>query len=630
MIKIVNILKSTDYITAFELSKNLNISIRTVKNRIKDINLKYKNLILSSNKGYSLNFDLQNKINIIDNKSVYENPSKRKNQLINILLESSNENINFYDLIDKFFISESTLKNDLKQIQTLVNKYHIELIQKNESIRLKGNESDIRRLQSFLIYQNSNINFLSADYIQNTFPNINISLIKDIINYAITNNKFIINDFAMNNLVLHLAIIIKRITKGEFIQNNTIKIDKLDENCLNVSKDIINSVEFYFKIKIPKNEIIDFTLILISRLNKMDYLNLSNKSLNNIINKKHLKIIENISTIIKNNYHIDLNDEEFYIRFCLHINNLIIRSKTGHSIKNPMTTIIKSSAPLIYEIAVTIASILKKELSIDINEDEIAYIAFHIGSTIEEKYSKENKIRTIICCPDYYNINNNLMSLINEKFNNDLFIIDIINDLYIENYDNIDLIISTLPLNKIYSQPFIQISPFNNLLNYTKIKNAIDLIKGEKLKLEFKKNLEKIFDKELFIKINKKLNLKTTINLMTDLLENKNYVNKEYRKRVFEREKLSSTAFENFAIPHPVDFNSSKTFFCILLSNNNIDWNGKNVRLVIMMSFNKDERAIFNSIFEPITEILLNSNNFQKLLNSKNYEEFINILVDSI
>ena len=59
-----------------------------------------------------------------------------------------------------------------------------------------------------------------------------------------------------------------------------------------------------------------------------------------------------------------------------------------------------------------------------------------------------------------------------------------------------------------------------------------------------------------------------------------------------------------------------------------IRWDDTAVSLVIMLSFNPNDRKIFYDIFEPLSMILLDSNNLKGALLCKDYTAFIDFLVE--
>src|SRR5690625_7031807 len=81
-----------------------------------------------------------------------------------------------------------------------------------------------------------------------------------------------------------------------------------------------------------------------------------------------------------------------------------------------MTKKIKYAYPLIYDLSVFISNEIKKEKGFLINEDEIAYISFHIGAFFERKKEVESKIMTTIIAPDYYGLREDLINNLLKRF----------------------------------------------------------------------------------------------------------------------------------------------------------------------------------------------------------------------
>ena len=73
-----------------------------------------------------------------------------------------------------------------------------------------------------------------------------------------------------------------------------------------------------------------------------------------------------------------------------------------------------------------------------------------------------------------------------------------------------------------------------------------------------------------------------------------------------------------------------KTGMNIMILQNPVEWDNSHVQLIIMLAFNKNDRYIFNEIFEPLTMILTNRENLNRLLRSSTYIEFINVLASCI
>lgn len=69
-----------------------------------------------------------------------------------------------------------------------------------------------------------------------------------------------------------------------------------------------------------------------------------------------------------------------------------------------------------------------------------------------------------------------------------------------------------------------------------------------------------------------------------------------------------------------------KTGINVLISDTPVRWGDKQVRIVLMLCFNRDERFIFNEIFEPLTMVLSSRENVKRLVTAGDYQEFIGML----
>ena len=110
----------------------------------------------------------------------------------------------------------------------------------------------------------------------------------------------------------------------------------------------------------------------------------------------------------------------------IHINNLIQRAHNNLGMKNPLTAEIKTSYPLIYDMAVFLTSEICSIEKITINEDEITYIAFYIGAYLEKKKKRSNKITSTFVYAKYNDIHLANLSYLQNTLHEDLEIVKIV------------------------------------------------------------------------------------------------------------------------------------------------------------------------------------------------------------
>ena len=189
-----------------------------------------------------------------------------------------------------------------------------------------------------------------------------------------------------------------------------------------------------------------------------------------------------------------------------------------------------------------------------------------------------------------------------------------------------DLIISTVPINRALVTPFVQVQPFLMESDVTAIRQKIDEIRTSKKREKFTTYLRQIILPDFFERGEGFESREDAIHYLCEKFRQKDYVGEAFEEEVLEREEMSSTGFQNFAIPHSMRMRANKTGMYLYLCDSPTDWNDMPVSLIIMLCFNRDERYIFNEIFEPLTMILTEPNNLKKALSLNEYEEFIEFL----
>lgn len=614
-------------INSSTLASSLGVSVRSVKNYIKEINDAYPDTILSSRDGYQINKDqAMHILQAIDSRV----PQSSKERVVYILsrIIKSDKAVDAYDLCDEMYISMSTMKNELQKVKRKMQHFDLELVSSNDRLTVIGLEKNKRKMLSTILYNESNVNFVNLKAIQNAFIDIDIEFIKDTVLKVFEQYHYYVNDYSLINLVLHIAIAIDRIRNNNVNTSDVHQFSAVRLHEYELAQIVVHELENRFNIKYTDAEIYELTLLLISRATTIDYKSINMNNIEEFIGKDCLDLVNELILSVSSYYYIDLTEQEFFIRFALHIRNLLVRSKNNYFSKNPLTEGIKTSCPLIYDVSVVLANIIKERTGISINDDEIAYIAFHLGSALEAQKDLNTKITAVLYCPNYYNINRRLVDTINQHFTSDILITNILTDeSEFEKIAETDLILSTIPLSMIPLQPVILISIFLNEKDIHQIRMKADDIKVKKKQKLFNDNLRSLIHPDLFDKRNDLQNKEHTIDIMVKMLVEKGYVEPSFKDEIYEREQMSSTAFNAFAIPHAMKMNAKKTGICLLLSDEPILWNNNAVYLVMMLCFNKNERYVFNEIYDPITMILSEYENVRKVIQCNNYEEFISLMV---
>ncbi len=627
IIKLIRILSDyTEFVTASSLAANMDVSTRSIKSYIQEINSVYPEAIESSREGYRIDKQAARRILEESGTHIPQSSQERIVYIINSLIKSDTS-VNTYDLCDEMFISYSTIKNDLQAVKSKLRKYDLQLNNNHDNLTVSGLEKNKRRLLSSILYDESNVNFVNLETIQNIFPEIEIELIKDSLLEIFDRFHYFVNDYSLINLVLHITIAIDRIRNRNVNTEDIRDMPPISSHEYELARGIARKIEQDFRIEYNQAEVYELALLLISRATAIDYQSITVSNLEDFITPECLALVRELISDVNSYYYIDLTEPEFLIRFALHIRNLLQRSKNNYFSRNPLTEEIKTSCPLIYDVSVCLSSTIKERTGISINDDEIAYIAFHLGSTLEAQKNLSEKVTAALYCPSYYDTNVKLTDTINRHFSSELLITNIFTEeRELEKTGKNDLVLSTVPLNSVIQLPLLQISPFFTEKDVQSLRRQLTEIKTNKRRKQFREYLEYLIVPEFFERRDDLMDYDQVVRHMVGKMVSMGYVDEDFEQDIRAREQLSATAFQDFAIPHAMKMRAHRTGINVLISDTPVKWGDKQVRIVLMLCFNRDERFIFNEIFEPLTMVLSSRENVKRLVTAGDYQEFIGML----
>ena len=613
-----------------ELAAYFSVSTRTIRHYISEINaLPYPEpLIMSSNNKYKINEAMFQKYREqeMQENDIPETPIERTHYLLKNLIYNQ-EGLNIFDASEELCVSVASIEGDLKKVRAFIKKYDLHLQRKMDEIQLIGTEINKRKLMSQIFQDESNEEFLHLADIQSDFYGYDLSLMKEKVIDILNHYHLFINGYTINNILLHLVIAIERIKSNYVLEHINLKQIK-DRYEYDAALDIAAEIEKITGVTFDTTELYYLTLLLASKTTTLKYNDITTENINDFIEPEYTKLANKIIHKVNEYFFIDISDDEFMIKFTLHLRNLITRATFNRYSKNPMTKKIKSSYPLIYDLSVFIANEIQEEENITIIEDEIAYIAFHIGAFFERKKELKNKVLCALICPEYYGMQMETVNRLTQTFSDSLEITRVLStaDTNIAQL-NVDLVISTVEVPPIADIELIQINPFLTEADQSKIIAKISEMKKRRYFNNMKSYLGQYFEPSLFKKnIYFEDEIKMIRFLGEELVE-LDRIDQNYVESIIEREKISSTAFNHIvAVPHSMKMNGKRTSISIVINDKPVKWGESTVQIIAMIVMNREERKEFRSIFDSFIEVLSESKNANKMIESKNYEDFIRIL----
>lgn len=617
--KIIELLENTNnWVVSSEIARKLHISSRTVRNEINNINDLYENPIIISQKGkgYSLNSSVKNSRNV---GTITQVMIKRQLLILKTILLC--KEIDFYELADRMFISETTLEKEIIAINEIIQEKNVSLIikRKNNKLFFEGSEESKRKIHlHFLIDEVGGYSFDFGSY-KDYFHSCDILKLKEVAADFIKDENIVLSDLSLISLIIHIAIMLESVSHGNYITNSFNETN--DSELIRLSKSLHERLKDIIDFELPNKEIYYMASLFSSRSDEEKSPVKSEQDYHNFI--------ESLLNEINTNYEVDLRgDRQLINNLHLHLTSLADRIHDNHYYNNPLVHEIKENFPFTYDISVYISLKIQDLFNTKLVEDEIGFIALHIMCAIE-KLGLGNKKRIIIINPYGKALTNYITEKIIGNTGRPLEITETSSLLELDKAlkEKTDLIITTVNLEKhtdvpVYKCSFLlksnEIDEINKLIDS---KNTDD--KGSKY------FLLRYFDKDLFFPDMSFKNKEEAIRFLCSKLTEHGYTDDKFIDSVLKREEIAPTAFGNlFAIPHPAEKIALKNGIAVCILNKSIRWSKHKVKVVFLFSLTKTNMNL-NKLYEIIVSLLEDVERVKKLSKSKDYSEFIrNLLSD--
>ncbi|WP_297296286.1 BglG family transcription antiterminator [uncultured Brachyspira sp.] len=610
--EILSILSANSYITAERLAKELNVSEKTIRIKIHELNNEFEKtgikIVSKPRYGYILLCDDNKDIKAINFNSNMVNDFEYRVKYIFEYLINNDEYIKSDTLSEALDISKTTLTNTLKLIEDNIKYYNIKIERRpNYGIKLIGTEFDIRNcIIDYYLKQQIDDEIYKNKLVENVI----INFIKD--------NDIKLSEINLENFIQYISVSAERIKNNRVINsyNEDVLKDIKDEE-LELAKKLAAILEKEICIKFNDTEVIFVAIHIASKS-----LLISSDNPNFIIQNKLDNIVHEMLDLVFNNLKIDLRNN-LNLRLLLnhHMIPFDIRIRYNVLQKNPMLCDIKSNYGLAYLIASEANTVLKSYYKKEIPDDEIGYLALLFQIALEENNDHKSKINILIVCGSGKTTSKLLMYKYKKEFGEYIDNIYTTDLIMLKDFDfsKINYIFSTVPIAFKVPVPIVQIGLFLETNDIINVKNALELSKND--------FLHDYYNEDLF-SLNIQGNTRDEIikNICIDI---KKYIDipDNFYDSVMKREYLSETDFGNLvAIPHPFDILTDKTFVYVAVLDKPIVWYKNNVQVVFLISISNNKDDNLKKFYQYTVDFLLNENTVMKLIENKTFDNLMYLL----
>ncbi|EAE5920946.1 PRD/PTS system IIA 2 domain protein [Listeria monocytogenes FSL J1-208] len=604
------------WVTSNELAAFCECTTRTIRNNISKINEVTPNLIRSAKQGYQINqripFELQTESDV----------TERKSKLLLELIKNSTKGVDLFELADILYISEVTLKKDIQQLKNELKEADVQIVTSKDRIKLIGKERAKRKYMISLLYEEGGYRESIKSRIQEMIEFVSIDKLQNIVKEVLAEESITTNQYSMMNIVLHYAISIVRIQQGNTLIETQKTLIRKHSKEYEISKKIAKILSEEYQIHFSEAETKQLGLLYVGLQNEQSA-NTNHGELDQFVDKKIIEALKSVLANVEETYLIDLQNEQLFIKLAIHVQSLYYRSRYKAYTRNLSLLDIKTSYPVTFDIAVYISSLLQEKLAIDFNEDEISFIALHIGSFLESENRDYIRLEIGLLIEDYHDLRTNMLKKLRARFENEATIKLIENEDCEENFDIILTTNRDIALEKagsIFIHPLLTMKDIKKISNRIQTKKKIleNQLRGQQIDRYIVRSLyaNQIDPSELTpAKIREQ---------MISKMEKQTFVTPEFKEKVEKREQMAPTSFPSgIAIPHSIKNDALQSGVSIMTLQEPIYWNDVKIKIIALVAISKKDATEFNDFFEKFVEIVSEPINTKRLSMAESFEAFI-------
>ena len=614
-----------DWIVGKDLAKLLNVSDRTIRNDIAAINEFYADTMIESNirKGYRIQGEKVKRFTEETKKEIPETGEERRWLILKTLVEHNQ--VNIYQLADQMCISEFSLENDMNKIRKLLDNYQgLKVIRQSNMLQLSGEEREKRHLYEELISYKISGNLWNLNKVAENFMRFDLLKVKELLKDIFEEFHYQMNEIRIPTLLIHVGVILERNFACHFLKEDEEQQGKYGREEYEISRHFFEKIGARLSLQVREAEICDFAIYL-EHGKRKGYC--EEEQLQGLASD----LVQHIIVEIREHFDIDFSeDREFRLGLEVHTVSLLKRHYANVEIDHTCLEEVKRKYPLIFEMGVWVCKIMEEHLNIIISENEISFIALHLGSAYE-RANLRRKYRCLLICPHNQTVKDLCIQKIVNRFQDRMEIVGCMS--YFEESlireKNLDLILTTQPVAHALDIETTEISMFFAHTDEAAVFQTLNRLDQIRYRNNFQFFILNLIREEFFTANMAVEEPEKIISDMCDKLYARGYVKENFKEGVLKRERLSSTSFfHGFAIPHNMSHQETiHSAISTAILKQPVQWGSYEVRFVLLLAITEENRNFLKIFFDWLDDIVSNPEKFARLLEVQDYQSFVNTLL---
>lgn len=624
MSRILQYFRKTPVITVGTLADKLEVSERTIRNDIRQLNQELGSCgLIDGEKGkYSLHIYSAEGFRAIYAKLVetdtFLNSTRNRMDYAFGKLIRSEEPILTDELAYEMNVGRTTLIGDLKKLREELAPYSLTIIGKaSKGLLLHGSEPDIRKYildnNYHQLYREYPLDRELTEAITETF------------------NAYALEKSVQERFEEFVTLMLDRFLTGHYIgrlEPGYYKLGSRDE--FEIVDTLINRIGQILQVEFPIEEKLFSFLPILGMRTPADISSINHIKLDEGIQA----VLEKIVVKIRQEMNINLANNEFTQEFLYHIMFMLNRLRYGIRLVNPMLEDLKSKYPLAYQMAGVAASIIEAEYGVTVTDDERGYLAAYFGVFLTESdLAGSRKFRLALVCGTGRVTSRlvavQLKKILDSSAEMEMFSAERVTAEQLNQYD---VVITTVRLACQCQRPVIQI---NEIFDEQELRYKLEKARyWDMIELPVLDNnqlvMTGLLSKNRAFILNGYEEYGEAVAYMVRSLTERGYLDEGFLARLEAREQQGTMVFgHSVAIPHTVQYAGERVVFAMGVARQPLRYQEQEVRVIFLLGVpeNIDEDdSVLIRVYDEIISIAKDEAVLGRLSEAGSFQELLSAL----
>lgn len=398
----------------------------------------------------------------------------RRVKIASQLLSDTPMETSISKLAERYFISNASIVNDLKIIESWIQPLGLSLIRSQSGTHIEGNENQVRQAMATLINEvmnhkepgslnHSRLDPGSYHALIHYFGEPDVVFVQQLLQEMEQQLSYPLGEPYYINIFTHILIMMHRMALGNSLPlgEETLK-NQVDRPIFSIAENMVQQIEQRINNRLPNDEVWFIYQYIVSSGIVIEEHGDHSAARQQLSNGESRRLTLSLIDIFSDMINIDLrSDTLLYDGLLIHIKPLLNRLKYHIRIRNPLLKDIKNELHDIYHITARVTQQLCQRFQLQpIAEDEVGYLTVHFQAALERQIAHR---RILVVCSSGVGTSHLLKSRILRAFP-DWIIVGVVSASNMAAFclqEQVDLVISTIHLKE-QQTPIVYVSAFFN------------------------------------------------------------------------------------------------------------------------------------------------------------------------